>query len=63
MVTLKIDNDEETIDDQVTYLNAIIDRLEHGFTSGTNWKTEGEEEVEEDEEDDDDEDSDEEETE
>ena len=43
MITLKIDNDEQTIFDQVLYMESIIDKLQNGFTSGINWKIEGEE--------------------
>lgn len=46
MITLKIDNDEQTTGDQVTYLKSVIDRLDHGFTSGTNWEVTGSEEDE-----------------
>lgn len=45
MITLKIDNYEQTIDDQVRYMQSIIDRLDHGFTSGTNWEISGSEEI------------------
>jgi hypothetical protein len=52
MITLRIDNDEETVAYQVDYLRSIIDRLDRGFTSGTNWDITGvdEEEDSEDEE-------------
>lgn len=50
MITLKIDNDEQTVEDQVLYMKSIIDRMEHGFTSGTNWDISGIDEYEEEEE-------------
>lgn len=38
MVTLKIDNDEATVGEQVTFLQAVTRLLEKGFTSGESWE-------------------------
>ena len=49
MITLKIDNDENTIGDQTVFLKEIIDQLDLGFTQGINWEISGGEETEDEE--------------
>lgn len=51
MITIQIDNDENSVDDQITYLRSVIDWLERGFTSGTNWNITGTDEKEDSEDD------------
>lgn len=46
MITLKIDNDERTYEDQAQYLRHVAKQLEEGYTKGQDWETEGEEETE-----------------
>lgn len=44
MVTLKIDNEEESVSEQIVYLEEVIHRLKRGYISGKGWDVDGEDE-------------------
>lgn len=47
MITIKIDNDEKTIEDQAIYLEYVAGAVRQGFQSGPGWDLTGEPEGEE----------------